>query len=135
MKSVFRSIYYLREVGKFKGGKKSSGKRMGAVTASKHGMTNLERWKTPEHRAWSAAVKRSYDHKCAICGATEGLVAHHLESWDWCPEHRYDVHNGVCLCMPCHKGFHDACGWGRNTGEQFVVHMAKVKAAAETNLC
>ena len=59
---------------------------------------------------------------CQCCGRKNGevgLIAHHLDSFDWCVEKRTDVSNGICLCETCHKNFHMKYGYGGNTKEQF----------------
>ncbi len=44
--------------------------------------------------------------KCVICGSSQNLAAHHLESYRDNPELRYDIKNGVCLCAQCHVEYH-----------------------------
>lgn len=36
--------------------------------------------------------------------------AHHLNCWNDFPEQRYDVDNGITLCVDCHKKFHKTFG-------------------------
>ena len=54
--------------------------------------------------AWSRAVKRR-DHVCVLfyLGGCHGrLEAHHIRSWKNYPHLRYDVDNGITLCLAHH---------------------------------
>jgi len=46
------------------------------------------------------------------------LNAHHINAYNVFPELRYDVTNGLTLCEPCHREFHNQYGYGFNTVEQ-----------------
>ncbi len=50
---------------------------------------------------WSRAVRDDWGNRCAVCGNTAHLHAHHL-----IPRHhevtRYLLRNGICLCSYCH---------------------------------
>jgi len=54
---------------------------------------------------WSAAIK-ARDCKCVTCGAETALVAHHIKPKSQYPELKYDLDNGVTLCVDCHKDHH-----------------------------
>lgn len=54
---------------------------------------------------WSAAIK-ARDCRCLTCGATTALVAHHVKPKSQYPELKYDLDNGVTLCVDCHKDHH-----------------------------
>jgi hypothetical protein len=54
---------------------------------------------------WSAAVK-ARDCKCIECGAITALVAHHVKPKSQYPELKFDLENGVTLCVDCHKDHH-----------------------------
>lgn len=61
---------------------------------------------------------------CQICGKTRSNnVVHHIDSYDWCAEKRLELSNGICLCEQCHKDFHSAYGYGKNTKEQFEEYV------------
>lgn len=72
-----------------------------------------------ENDWWRIAVYERDNYTCQVCGKNKNFVAHHLNSWDIFPEQRYDIDNGICLCVDCHKQFHGECGYGNNTKEQF----------------
>lgn len=44
--------------------------------------------------------------KCVECGAIKGLQAHHVLSKKDFPEKKYDLDNGVTLCLECHSKRH-----------------------------
>lgn len=62
--------------------------------------------KSREYRLWRARVIRR-DKSCVICGSKYRRAAHHINSWSYFPEERFDVDNGVCLCGKCHSQFHN----------------------------
>ena len=53
-------------------------------------------------RQWARIVKRR-DGKCVKCGATEKLHAHHVIAWRKDASKRFDVGNGITLCVRCHQ--------------------------------
>jgi len=78
----------------------------------------------PHHKGsrysrWKKLIYSKFDCKCAICGSSEDINAHHLNSRDIHPESVFDVDNGVVLCHDCHHIFHLEYGFGHNTAEQF----------------
>lgn len=57
---------------------------------------------------WSRAIKKR-DKVCQGCGKTkeEGkLQAHHIKSRSKYPDLRYDLSNGITLCLDCHAKEH-----------------------------
>ena len=57
------------------------------------------------------------------------LNVHHLDSYNWCKEKRFDDTNGITLCEDCHMNFHNIYGRGDNTKEQFeewIGHAIKM---------
>jgi len=57
-------------------------------------------------REWSSKVIERDGNKCTKCGATEKLHAHHLIPWNENKELRFDLDNGICLCISCHMRKH-----------------------------
>ena len=81
-------------------------------------MEDRDSRKTYEYSQWRKTVKKR-DGLCQICGSNCKLEAHHLNSFLSCPEQRFDINNGICLCKFCHVLFHAEYGRGNNTKEQF----------------
>ena len=77
---------------------------------------------TAKVRAWSKKVKELADFTCDCCKVRGGVVlhSHHLNSWIDNKEQRYDLDNGVCLCVECHYDFHRKFGQGYNTKQQYL---------------
>ena len=74
---------------------------------------------------WRTNIYTRDNYTCQIC-AKHGvnLNAHHLNAWKSFPEQRFDLDNGVTLCVDCHKEFHKMYGRGDNTREQFDEYAA-----------
>lgn len=57
-----------------------------------------------EFSIWRNAVYERDDYTCQQCKQRGGkLNAHHIKSWSQYPELRFEVSNGLTLCVPCHK--------------------------------
>lgn len=66
-----------------------------------------------ESKTWRDAVFSRDDYTCKICGARGTKInAHHISSYAFFPEKRYDTENGITLCVPCHKKWHKENGYG-----------------------
>lgn len=72
------------------------------------GFSHLNYGKRGDHKynSWAKSVKEKYNYTCMVCGSTEKIIAHHLESYAYNEESRYDIENGVALCRDCHVDFH-----------------------------
>lgn len=102
---------------------------MHGVTGKNHPQWNPNRThdqrvserKTFKDRRWRMIVFERDSYSCQCCGDDRGgnLVAHHLDSYDWCVSKRYSPDNGITLCEKCHKTFHKLYGYGNNRKEQF----------------
>lgn len=69
---------------------------------------------------WRKEVYERDSYTCQLCQSSNNkLNAHHLNSWNWAVEERFDVDNGITLCVDCHRNFHKEYGRGDNTKEQF----------------
>lgn len=81
------------------------------------------------YSTWRTQVYERDNYTCQCCGDSRGgnLIAHHLDSWDWCKEKRLDVSNWITLCVTCHKRFHDIYGYGKNTKQQFYTFLSLVQ--------
>lgn len=75
----------------------------------KHGLSSVRppRNLTLTNR-WRRRVYARDKYKCQKCGDSSGgnLQAHHIKSWEKYPAFRYDISNGVTLCIKCHRWVH-----------------------------
>lgn len=57
-----------------------------------------------EAKRWAYDVKARDDFACEHCGDDQGgnLQAHHRKHWATHPDLRFDIANGVTLCVTCH---------------------------------
>lgn len=88
----------------------------------------INRRQTLEHINWSNKILNKYNYICQICFQKGGkLHAHHLYNWASFPEKRFDINNGICLCIKCHRTFHSIYGIKINTKEQFLEFKIGLK--------
>ena len=60
-----------------------------------------------EYIEWRKAVFARDNWTCQDCGTRGGeLHAHHVFTFKEFPDHRFDVWNGVTLCLGCHGKIH-----------------------------
>lgn len=69
------------------------------------------RWNNRRYYAWRKAVLKRDAYTCQECGYRcprlgSTLNAHHIKGWSAYPDLRYDVENGVSLCLTCHRDKH-----------------------------
>ncbi len=77
--------------------------------------------------SWARAIKVRDNFSCVLCGKGNNdgvyLESHHLCSWDWDIQNRYNLDNGVTLCSnsgcKAHQFFHQIFGYGGNHSYQF----------------
>lgn len=56
-----------------------------------------------EYKQWRMNVFKRDGFTCQHCGATKVFLnAHHIQQWSLYPKLRYEVSNGLTLCVPCH---------------------------------
>lgn len=56
---------------------------------------------------WRNAVFARDNYTCCHCGARGSkLNAHHILGWTAYPAHRFDLSNGITLCVSCHEAIH-----------------------------
>lgn len=80
--------------------------------------------KTERDREWRSTVLARDDYTCAVCGQRGGaLHAHHLRSFRYHPEGRYDPDNGVTMCRDHHLDFHKVYGRKDFTPENFKEYQ------------
>jgi len=58
-------------------------------------------------KEWRNAVFSNDGYKCAVCGSCKPRIhAHHILEWSKYPDKRYDLNNGVTLCVRHHQELH-----------------------------
>lgn len=73
-----------------------------------------------EYEKWVKDIRNKYNNQCDVCKNNKRLVSHHIKNWLSCPELRFNIDNGVCLCKECHYKFHSKYGLINNTQEQYI---------------
>ena len=59
---------------------------------------------SPEMKRWRLTVLTRDKFTCRMCGQKGGyLEAHHIKPFAYYPALRFDVNNGLTLCLPDHK--------------------------------
>ena len=77
-------------------------------------------------RKWSFAVKERDGFACQVCFTKNSRFnSHHLNGYSSYPDERYDVDNGVCLCIVCHKELHST--YGLHTTAQDYINFKESK--------
>jgi hypothetical protein len=60
--------------------------------------------RTKRYKEWRKAVYERDNYCCINCGKRGGDInAHHIKEFSLYPESRYDLENGITLCVPCHQ--------------------------------
>lgn len=82
-----------------------------------------------EYKEWRTAVYERDDYTCQCCEVRGGrLNAHHLNQFADYPDFRYDVNNGITLCVKCHDSiedgsFHKIYGTHNTTASQLREYI------------
>ena len=67
------------------------------------------------------------NHTCQITGKKGDVIVHHLNSYNTHKELACDLDNLIVLDVDFHKLYHDICGYGDNTAEQFWEFVEEYK--------
>ena len=82
-----------------------------------------------EYKNWRTSVYDRDDYTCQCCGTRGGkLNAHHINQFADYPDLRYDVNNGITLCVKCHDAtekdsFHNIYGTHNTTSSQLREYI------------
>jgi hypothetical protein len=61
------------------------------------------RIQSPEMEQWRFDILKRDNYTCQICYRHGGnLNVHHIRKWSEYPELRFDINNGITLCVDCH---------------------------------
>lgn len=91
-----------------------------------HNVSDIQRIKdrrSDENKRWRNAVLQRDNHACQKCTSSISetkLNAHHIMSYLDNEHLRFDVNNGITLCVECHKRFHKIYGNGSNNVQQLL---------------
>lgn len=55
---------------------------------------------------WAREVRMLFDYKCAYCGTSRKLSAHHIFYKSKYPGLKYNISNSILLCQKCHDELH-----------------------------
>ena len=55
---------------------------------------------------WREAILKRDRQRCVLCQCKQWLQVHHIIRWADDEKGRYDLKNGVVLCIPCHNKHH-----------------------------
>ena len=70
-------------------------------------MPTRNRYVIPEVVEWREAVYARDHFTCQHCLRVGGILnAHHIKPWAKFPALRFEIDNGITLCVPCHKAEH-----------------------------
>ena len=72
-------------------------------------------------------AERRDNYTCQITGKKGNVVVHHLNSYNTHKELACDLDNLISLDVDFHKLYHDTCGRGDNTEEQFWKFVEEYK--------
>ena len=62
---------------------------------------------SPEYQDWKNSIFIRDNYTCQECGKKEKLQVHHVKSFAYYPELRFDISNGITLCIDCHRQTQD----------------------------
>ena len=69
--------------------------------------SDKEQRRTPRYKKWRIAVFERDSYSCQNCGQVGGeLNAHHIKHFSTFKKLRYELSNGLTLCVECHKRVH-----------------------------
>lgn len=82
-----------------------------------------------EYKEWRTSVYERDNYTCQCCGSCGGrLNAHHINQFSDYPDLRYNVNNGITLCVECHDStengsFHNTYGTHNTTSFQLREYI------------
>lgn len=56
-----------------------------------------------DYKQWRTKVFERDNYTCQECGKKGNLQVHHIKKFSKFKEHRFDLTNGLTLCLDCHK--------------------------------
>ena len=76
------------------------GERHGMWIKDRSLVKHQEDRNNPEYKQWRLKVYKRDNYKCVInnCDCSGRIIAHHILSFTYYPELRYEINNGITLC-------------------------------------
>lgn len=86
---------------------------------------------------WRQTILKRDRKTCVLCGSKEWLQVHHIIRWVDDPQLRYDLQNGVTLCIPCHSKHHgpEMQPFPANITNKLMEHINTLYGDSETIRC
>lgn len=72
------------------------------VPAPSKGIRKSESKHSTKCKEWVKAVKERDGYTCVRCGSKNRVAAHHVIPWRVDETKRFDIDNGISLCVVCH---------------------------------
>jgi len=72
---------------------------------------------------WRNEVFKRDNYTCVECGVKGNINAHHIKEWHQYPELRFDLDNGITLCVECHVKKHP--------GKENLIRKARYKKGVD----
>lgn len=85
-------------------------------------------------RNWRNSVFKRDNYICKICGKKGEIHAHHIEYFSSNHEKRYDINNGITLCVKCHGRQHNK-DFEYRKPKSCNICKDKIKNKGNTGLC
>lgn len=102
-KGIKRSEEFKIKVSKGMKGKNSEKNHYnwkGGITRDRHNNNNMCKF-------WTLKIFKRDNFTCMNCNKVgDRLNAHHIKSWAKYPKLRFNIDNGITLCVECHKKLH-----------------------------
>lgn len=77
------------------------------ISIKRFWLTNQELRSTKEYKEWRSSVFERDKYTCQECGQVGGsLEAHHIKPFALYEDLRFEVNNGLTLCVGCHRELH-----------------------------
>jgi len=90
-------------------------------------LDRLEKRDLVENINWRKSIFKRDNYKCTICNKKQNIVAHHLNSYSMYKDKRFDLNNGVTLCVEHHKDYHSKFGYKKSIEEKYKEYINQLQ--------